>query len=148
MTNGAKSLIYRFLAFMVYAIPLLILYFCNQSKYATDGSAFGFWGIFIIALVIIMFKKQFLNAFTNQPLLTFSIVTLILSVLFKYIGDELFWVSLISVAGSILAIFFNAVANTYDNYKYIIDSNGIKKKNLTTAISDKKAWAETFGFKL
>lgn len=145
MTNGAKCLLYRFYAFIVYSTPLAILLLINNG-YLSNGSKIGVFGIIIISLIIVMFKEQMLTFFKSQPLFITSLVLLFISIVFKYIGDELFYISLCSIIGSVVSMVFGKVANVYENYKYIT-IDGIKKKNRQQSISDKQAWAEAYGFK-
>lgn len=145
MTNGTKCLMYRAYAFIVYALPLVILLIINNG-YITKGYKLGIWGILALGLIVLMFKEQFLKLFKAQPLINTSLIILFIAIAFKYIGDELFYISACSLLGSILSLVFGKVANVYENYRYkIVD--GIKKKNRDIAISDKEAWKEAYGFK-
>lgn len=146
LTNRGKCLQYRLLAFFVYFIPMAILFAVNIGAYTTDkGKTIGFWGFIIVAFVILTFKNLIIDAFKKRTQITLSVAVLILSVIFKYISEELTLIAVVSLMASVLSSFVEVVADTYDSASYVI-KDGVKLKNTATAIPDKQAWAISYGF--
>lgn len=145
MTNSAKLLLYKIFSFLVYAIPMIALFIINHDEYKSDGSAFGFFGIIILVFIGLTLKNSIATLFKTHTLLTVSIIILVLSLLMKYLGDNMILISCVSIVGSLLQSVIEAVAHVYENYAYITE-DGVKKKNMAPAIPDAQAWREAYGF--
>ena len=145
LTNRGKSIVYRCLAFLVYVIPMTILFIANYKAYTNTAGSVGFWGFVIIAFCILSFKNTIIECFKKRALTTFSIAILIIAIVMRFLADEIILIATISTVGSVLSSFIEVVADTYDNLSYkLID--GVKQRNTDQALSDKKAWAMAYGF--
>ena len=145
MTNGFMKVLYRVFAFLIYLVPMLVLFLVRIEKYTQTAGALSFFGFVIIIFIVLFFKNQLLDFSKKDVLLTFSIALLVISVVTRYVFTEMLWIASTSVVGSVLSRLVNVVADVYANYEYkIID--GIKKKNLDRAQTAKQAWREAYGF--
>lgn len=146
MTNGAKCKLYRAYAFLVYALPMALLFILNHDAYAGKASAFGFWGYIILIFVIAAFKDKFLTFFKNGSLLTISAIFFVIALTMRYLSEEMILISLVSLIGSLLSTFIDVVGDVYEwHSKIIVD--GIEQKNMKRAIPDAQAWKEAYSFK-
>lgn len=143
MTNGAKCLLYKFYSFLVYLIPMGILFFINRERYDSDGSFVGFFGYIAIFFVILAYKNAFNNLMKNKTLLTVSAVLFVFSLIMHYLAKEMMLITGVSFVGAIFQSIFQAVADVYENHsKIVID--GVNRRNTNPAIPDADAWREAF----
>lgn len=144
MTNLGKSYLYRLFSWCAYVIPLAVLFIVNRDAYIAPESAIGFFGIVIIALAIIAFKDTVINAFKRSPLMTLSIVLLVIGMMMESIAGQLSLIATASLIGSCLHLIVDKVADVYHDRAYrIVD--GIKTRNREPAIPDLAAWREAYG---
>lgn len=145
LTNSGKCLIYRILSFLVYLIPMTILFIANIDTYSSGGGIFGFWGFIVLAFVFISFKQNIIDIFKKQALLSVSGVFFIFSLVMRFLATEMLLITCVSFLASLIASFVFIVADTYELMSYkLVD--GVKQKNLDKAVPDKKAWAMAYGF--
>lgn len=145
LSNHGKSVLYKLYAFLAYASIMLTLFFVKLQDYAPENRL-GFYSVIVLIFIIIAFKDTMKKIINYNLQLSASVITLACAILGYTVGKEMILIASASVAGSILSMFFGVVADTYAEYAYITDSNGIKRKNLARAISDKQAWRESYGF--
>lgn len=143
-TNYGKFIIYKLYTFLAYAAPMLVLFFWKYVDYSTN-SRVGFFGILIVAFVIIAFKNTLLKIFKADLMLSVSTLLFVFSILSKFVANELILITGFSMLGSILSRFVAIVGNTYLEYAYIEDEQGRKIKDKSPAIPDKQAWRESYG---
>ena len=144
LTNSGKCLLYRVLSFLVYLIPMTILFIVNIDSYSSGGGIFGFWGFIVLAFVFISFKQNVIDMFKKQTLLSVSGVFFIFSLIMRFLATEMLLITCVSFLASLLSSFVSIVADTYELLSYkLID--GVKQKNLDKAMPDKKAWAMAYG---
>lgn len=145
LSNHGKSVLYKLYAFLAYASIMLTLFFVKLQDYAPENRL-GFYSVIVLIFIIIAFKDTMKKIIDYNLQLSASVITLACAILGYTVGKEMILIASASVVGSILSMFFGVVADTYAEYAYITDSNGIKRKNLALAISDKQAWRESYGF--
>lgn len=145
LSNHGKSVLYKLYAFLAYASIMLTLFFIKLQDYAPENRL-GFYSVIVLIFIIIAFKDTMKKIINYNLQLSASVITLACAILGYTVGKEMILIASASVVGSILSMFFGVVADTYAEYAYITDSNGIKRKNLARAISDKQAWRESYGF--
>lgn len=144
MTNLGKSYIYRLFSWCAYVIPLAALFIINRDAYIAPESTVGFFGIVIIALAVIAFKDTVVNAFKRSPLMTLSIVLLVVGMMMESIAGELSLIATASLIGSCLHLIVDKVADVYHDRAYrIVD--GVKTRNREPALPDREAWREAYG---
>ena len=145
LSNHGKSVLYKLYAFLAYSAIMLTLFFVKLKDYAPENRL-GFYSIIVLVFVLIAFKNTMKKIITYNLQLSASVITLACAILGYTVGKEMILIASASVVGSILSMFFGVVAETYAEYAYITDANGIKRKNLAIAISDRQAWRESYGF--
>ena len=145
MTNGAMKKLYKLYAFVVYLIPMLILFFARIDNYVNPEQAIGFFGVVVIIFVSLYFSRQILNqGFQGKTPIIISAVLFVFSFITQYIANELMIITGVSFVAALLSEFINQVSYVYENYEYkIID--GVKRKNLDKALPQKDAWREAYG---
>ena len=145
MTNGAMKKLYKLYAFVVYLIPMLILFFARINNYVNPEQAIGFFGIVLIIFVSLYFSRQILDkGFQGKTPIIISGILFIFSFITQYIANELMIITGVSFVAALLSEFINQVSYVYENYEYkIID--GVKRKNLDKALPQKDAWREAYG---
>jgi len=146
MTNRGKKLLYRFYAFLVYLIPMAVLFAVRIDHYLQVDGAVGMFGFLIIIFVVLFFGEKMFEGAKKDPVLSVSIVLFVFSIAMHFLASEMLWITSVSIVGAVLSKLVNAVAEVYANYEYkVID--GIKKKNRDPALPDKEAWDEAYGLK-
>lgn len=144
MTNLGKSYIYRLFSWCAYVIPLAVLFIINRDAYIAPESAIGFFGVVIIALAVIAFKDTVINAFKKSPLMTLSIVLLVVGMMMESIAGQLSLIATASLVGSCLHLIVDKVADVYHDRAFrIVD--GVKTRNREPALPDREAWREAYG---
>lgn len=145
LTNKGKAWLYRFYAFLVYLIPMITLFIVNYQEYDKDGGAVGFWGIIVIAFVVLAFKGYILNLFKKQPITTVSIAIFVVALVMKNIAGQMILISAVSAIAALLSSFVSVVSDVFVEHSFkMVD--GEKVKNSAPAISDKQAWLEAYGY--
>lgn len=145
MTNSAKKVIYRVYAFLVYLIPMVVLFFVRMEKYMQVQGALGIFGFILLVFVFMFFGEKLLDKFKEKRVLFVSVGLFVFAITTYYISSELLWITATSVVGAILSEIVNVVGDVYARYEYkMVD--GVKTKNKDAALSDKDAWREAYGF--
>lgn len=145
MTNNGKAWLYRFYAFLVYLVPMVVLFAVNYKEYDKDGGAVGFWGIVVVAFVVLAFKNYILNLFKKQPITTVSIGVFVVALIMRNIAGQMLLISAVSAVAALLSSFVSVVADVYVEHSSKI-VNAEKIKNHEPGISDKQAWLEAYGY--
>ena len=142
ITNYGQSVLFKIYAFLAYLVPMLILFFCNLSEYTSD-STFSFFGIVLLGFISIAFCGTIKKIINYNIGLSVSAIIFIISLMAKYLGEQLLLISGCSFIGSVLALVFGAIANTYYRFAFITDENGRKRKDKSEALPLSEAWRET-----
>lgn len=146
-TNGGMSRIYKIYTFLLYVLPMVILFVIKREDYTSDGSIFGFWGIIIVMLCVIMFKSFVVDFFKKYSILTVSIIVMIIGLFSRFLSTQLILIGVVSTIASILSLSVSVVADVYDKHAYkTVD--GEKVVNKSPAISEKEAWKEAYGYNI
>lgn len=147
MTNLGKSYLYRLLSWCAYVLPLAVLFVLNRDAYINPESAIGFFGILIIALAVIAFKETVINAFKRSPLMTLSIVLLVVGMMMESIAAQLSLIATASLLGSCLHLILDKVADVYHDRAYRI-RDGVRIRNRAPALPDRDAWREAYSIRV
>ena len=142
LTNYGQSIMFKIYAFLVYLIPMLILFFTNIDAYTSD-SKLSFFGILILGTCLIAFCGTIKKIINYNVGLSVSVIVFLIALLSKYLGEQLMLISGCSFIGSVLSIVFTAISNTYYRLAFVEDEQGRKRKDKSPAISFKEAWQET-----
>lgn len=145
LTNGGMARLYRIYTFLIYAFPMLALYAWKHEEFGTQASAFGFWGIVVLFLLIIAFKNFCIDFFKKFTLLSISLIILFIGLFSEFLSDNLILIGAFSTVASLMSLFISVVADVYANHAFIIE-NGEKKVNKSPAIAQKEAWHEAYFF--
>ena len=145
VTNGAMARVYKLYTFLVYALPMIALYAWKHDEFATEGSAFGFWGIVVVFLLVIAFKNLIVDFFKKYSLLSISLGILFLGLFSEFLADNLLIIGVFSTVSSLFSLCVSVVADVYTEHAHIME-NGEKKVNKAPAISQKEAWKEAYFF--
>ena len=143
LTNYGKSIVYKLYAFLVYLIPMLILFFVNMKEYTTN-SRISFFGIIIIAFVIIAFKETVRKIINYDLFLSVNVAIFVVSLLAYFLAEKLILITAVSFVGCVLSSFVGAIATTYYNLSFIVDANGNKRKDTKPGLTLKQALKETY----
>lgn len=146
MTNKGKAFLFKIYAFLIYLVPMAVLFAINYKEYDKDGGVIGFWGMVVIAFVVLAFKDYIITFFKKQPLLTVSLTIFIVSIVMSELADKLALISGIAVIASLLSSFVSVISDSFMNHAYIIQPNGEKSLNTNEAISTRQATMEAYGF--
>ena len=147
MTNSTMKRLYRVYAFIVYLVPMIILFILRSDKYLKKPTtAIGFFGFIVLAFVIFYFSKQLFNeGLKGKRFIVVSGLLTVFSVVTLYLAQELVYICVTSFIASVFSQLINEVADVYENYEYKIDPDtGIKHKNRDKAIPQKEAWREAY----
>lgn len=146
MTNKGKAFLFKIYAFLIYLVPMAVLFAINYKEYDKDGGVIGFWGMVVIAFVVLAFKDYIITFFKKQPLMTVSLTVFIVSIITSELADKLALISGIAVIASLLSSFVSVISDSFMNHAYIIQPNGEKSLNTNEAISTRQATMEAYGF--
>jgi hypothetical protein len=142
LTNYGQSVLFKIYAFLVYLVPMLILFFCNMDAYTSD-SAFSFFGIVLIGFVAIAFCGTLKKIFNYNIGLSISAIIFVVALMSKYLGEQLLLISGCSFIGSVFSLVFGAISNTYYRLAFIVDENGRRRKDKAPALPFSEIWRET-----
>lgn len=142
-TNRARFRLYRFLSFLVYVLPLVILFACESERYLKSaGSSLSFFGYFLVAFALIAFKDKLLGFAKNNAVLTVSLVIFVISLVMRYLADELLIISGISLFGALLSAVIEPVGEVFAKRAERDEESGNCE-----LLSHKKAWRIAYGFR-
>ena len=99
LTNKGMSIVFKGLAFLVYLIPMAVLFGVNYAAYRQTEGLIGFWGVVLLAFVVLALKNILLTAFKKQPLIFMSLTVFIIALLMGKISDQMFLISLKGKSG-------------------------------------------------
>lgn len=143
LTNSGMARVYKIYTFLAYIIPMVVLYGVKYKDFSNDGSIFGFWGIIVLMLCVIMFKNFCVDFFKKYRILSVSIIILIIGLFSDFLATQLVLIGVVSVAASIISLIVSVVADIYEEHAYkVID--GEKQRNTDPAITQKEAWKEAY----
>lgn len=143
-TNKGRYIEYKFLSFMAYVLPLLILFAVENTRYLkTAGTQLSFFGYIIFALILVAFKDKIVAMGKKNVILSVSIVIFVISAIMKYLADELLIISGVSLFGALLSTILEPVA---DVYKIRADRDTAGQGDGTT-LSHKNAWRLAYGWR-
>ena len=142
LTNMGQSVMFKIYAFLVYLLPMVVLFIANFDAYTTD-SKISFFGITLLIFVCIAFCNTLKKIINYNLGMTFSVIIFIIAIASKYLGEQLLLISGCSIIGSVLSLVFGAISNTYYRFAFIEDEQGRKRKDTSPAMPLKEAWKET-----
>lgn len=147
LTNSGMCRIYKLYTFLVYVIPMTILFIAKYDAFSSRGGIFGFWGIIVLILCVLMFKEFLASFFKKQPIISISIVLLTIGLFAEFLASYLTLIGIISGASGIASSMVSVVADVYNSHSYkMVD--GEKVLNKSVAISQKEAWREAYGYNI
>ena len=130
LTNHAQSVLFKIYAFLVYCLPMAVLYFCNIENYNSD-SKLSFMGVLLIGFVAIAFANTVKKIINYNIGLSVSSIIFVIALLSKFLGEQLIMISGASFIGSVFALIFSEISNTYSRFAFKIDAEGRKRKDST-----------------
>ena len=142
LTNFGKSVLWKILAFFIYLIPMVALFWWNYDEYTTD-SRLSFFGIVIIGFVVIAFASTVEKIINYNVGLSVNAVIFIISIFAQFLGEQLCLISAVSFGGCVLSMLFGAVGNTYYRLAFIRDEQGRRRKDTSPGLPLKEVMRET-----
>ena len=142
ITNHTQSILFKIYAFLVYCVPMFVLFFVNIDKY-TSSSKFSFLGIIVLGFIAIAFANTVKKIINYNIGLSVSAIVFVISLLAQYLGEQMIIISFASFIGSVLSMIVGEIANTYYRFSFIVDEQGNKRKNKAKAMTLKEIWSET-----
>lgn len=143
-TNKGRYYAYKAISFLLYILPLVILFGVEHNHYLkTLGTSLSFFGYVIIALILVALKDKLLEFAKHNTVLTISIVLFVVSLIMRYLADELLLISGVSVFGALLSTIVEPVAEVYKKRSDKEVSDGQIKETIT----HKNAWRLAYGFR-
>ena len=146
LTNLGKSRLYKFFGFLAYLIPMALLFIFNIDNYKTDGSIFGFWGIVILVMILVMFKRYLLSFFGKYTRVSIGLGLFAIGIFSRYVGEHLALIGIVSFFASLISFYFDLIADIYERHAYkIIDGEKIVKSEIgmTFKAVNKEFWGGT-----
>lgn len=144
MTNKGRYWEYKAISFLIYIIPLLVLFALQPNHYVKSaGTSVSFFGYIILALIMIAFKDKFLEFVKKNAVLSVSLIIFITSLIMRYLADELMVISGVSLFGALLSTVVEPVADVYH-------ARAEKEKigeGTGEVLSHKNAWRLAYGFR-
>lgn len=142
-TNKGRYLEYKAISFMIYLIPLAILFAVNYGSYIRSaGTSLSFFGYIIIALILIAFKDKFLEFAKKNVVLSVSLVIFIVSIIMQYLAQELMLISGVSLFGAFLSCVVEPVADVYH-----VRAEKEKAGDEVEVPTHKNAWRLAYGLR-
>ena len=145
LTNSGMCRLYKIYTFLIYVIPMTVLFIIKHDAFSSQGGIFGFWGIIVLILCVLMFKEFISSLFNKQPIISVSIVLLVVGLFAEFLASYLTLIGIVSGVSGIASSLVSVVADVYSAHSYkTID--GEKVLNKSVAISQKEAWREAYGY--
>ncbi|MBQ7349252.1 MAG: hypothetical protein IJW47_04585 [Clostridia bacterium] len=124
---------------------MTILFITKRDAFSSQGGIFGFWGIIVLILCVLMFKEFVASFFKKQPIISVSIVLLIVGLFAEFLATYLALIGIVSGIAGIASSVVSVVADVYSRHSYKT-VNDEKVINKGVAISQKEAWREAYGY--
>ncbi len=142
-TNKGRYRLYKLISFLVYVLPLVILFAVERDHYLkTAGTSLSFFGYIIVAFALIAFKDKLLGFAKNNAILTVSLIVFIISLIMRYLADELLLISGVSLFGALLSTIIEPVCEVFKKRADKDDEDGEVR-----LLTHKNAWRLAYGFK-
>ncbi|MBQ3047050.1 MAG: hypothetical protein II988_06600 [Clostridia bacterium] len=145
LTNSGMCRLYKLYTFLIYVIPMTVLFITKHDAFSSQGGVFGFWGIIVLILCVLMFKEFVASFFKKQPIISVSIVLLVIGLFAEFLASYLSLIGIVSSAAGVASSAVSVVADVYSQHSYkTIDGEKIINKGV--ALSQKEAWREAYGY--
>ena len=145
LTNSGMCRLYKLYTFLIYVIPMTVLFISKHDAFSSQGGVFGFWGIIVLILCVLMFKEFVATFFKKQPIISVSIVLLVIGLFAEFLASYLALIGIVSGVAGIASSIVSVVADVYNNHSYkLVDGEKILNKGV--AIPQKEAWREAYGY--
>ena len=145
LTNSGMCRLYKLYTFLIYVIPMTVLFITKHDAFSSQGGVFGFWGIIVLILCVLMFKEFVASFFKKQPIISVSIVLLVIGLFAEFLASYLALIGIVSGVSGVASSVVSVVADVYNTHSYkMVD--GEKVLNKSVAISQKEAWHEAYGY--
>lgn len=143
-TNKGRYLEYKALSFCAYVLPLLILFGVENTRYLKSaGTSLSFFGYIIFALIVVAFKNKIIDIGKKNVVLSLSLAIFIVSIIMRYLADELLLISGVSLFGALLSTIIEPVA---DVYRARADRDKTGEGDGRT-VTHKNAWRLAYGWR-
>ena len=142
-TNKSRYIFYKWLSFLIYIIPLVVLFIIKRDDYITEsgGKTVSFFGYMVVIFVIVAFKDKVLTFAKKNTILTVSVIIFTIAWVMKYLANELLLISAVSLIGSLISTIIEPVVVVYEA-KLEKERNG----DNVNLLSHKNAWRLAYGF--
>ena len=142
-TNKSRYIFYKWLSFLIYIIPLVVLFIIKRDDYITEsgGKTVSFFGYMVVIFVIVAFKDKVLTFAKKNTILTVSVIIFTIAWVMKYLANELLLISAVSLIGSLISTIIEPVVGVYEA-KLEKERNG----DNVNLLSHKNAWRLAYGF--
>lgn len=142
-TNKSRYIFYKWLSFLIYIIPLAVLFIIKRDDYITEsgGKTVSFFGYMVVIFVIVAFKDKVLTFAKKNTILTVSVIIFTIAWVMKYLANELLLISAVSLIGSLISTIIEPVVVVYEA-KLEKERNG----DNVNLLSHKNAWRLAYGF--
>ena len=143
-TNKSRYIFYKWLSFLIYIIPLVVLFIIKRDDYITEsgGKTVSFFGYMVVIFVIVAFKDKVLTFAKKNTILTVSVIIFTIAWVMKYLANELLLISAVSLIGSLISTIIEPVVVVYEA-KLEKERNG----DNVNLLSHKNAWRLAYGFR-
>lgn len=143
-TNKSRYIFYKWLSFLIYIIPLVVLFIIKRDDYITEsgGKTVSFFGYMVVIFVIVAFKDKVLTFAKKNTILTVSVIIFTIAWVMKYLANELLLISAISLIGSLISTIIEPVVVVYEA-RLEKERNG----DNVNLLSHKNAWRLAYGFR-
>lgn len=142
-TNKSRYIFYKWLSFLIYIIPLVVLFIIKRDDYITEsgGKTVSFFGYMVVIFVIVAFKDKVLTFAKKNTILTVSVIIFTIAWVMKYLANELLLISAVSLIGSLISTIIEPVVVVYEA-RLEKERNG----DNVNLLSHKNAWRLAYGF--
>ena len=143
-TNKSRYIFYKWLSFLIYIIPLVVLFIIKRDDYITEsgGKTVSFFGYMVVIFVIVAFKDKVLTFAKKNTILTVSVIIFTIAWVMKYLANELLLISAVSLIGSLISTIIEPVVVVYEA-RLEKERNG----DNVNLLSHKNAWRLAYGFR-
>lgn len=144
MSNIGKYRLYKFLSFLAFTAPFIVVIGINFGSFIMfETTKITLYGYLAMIFLFVAFKDKLFDTAKKNPALTMSIVLFLTSYLMRSFANELMLLSLTGLLGSLLSAIIDPVSEVFFNECF--EMNGTKRRRVQKdAISHKEGWKRAY----
>ncbi len=145
MSNRTRLFLFKTLGMTLYALPLTVLAIIKREVFFAESEMkLTLYAYIAILLVVLSLKERTFTLAKKDPPLTMSLFLFVTSLIMQRFANELMYVGLCGITGSVLSAFISPVESVYYHLCYEDTVGGGRKRITSDEVPTKEAFRRAY----